>query len=106
MSFSAVNSGWAQWPQVPEVAYLSLSESCCCLETPQAMAGEEEVTLLRVFSYCRLPGELEGRKRMGVEKCPLSLFSAPHEACGKSKAFLPAAAYFLTGSLCQDCCQL
>lgn len=81
-------------------------ESRHCLETPQAMAGEEEeMTLLRVFSYRRFPGGLEGRRSMGVEKHPSSPCFAhpvplPPKPAGRASSSC-LLLLFPTSSLCQ-----
>lgn len=90
------------------VAQPSPVKAATARRPPQAMAGEEEeeVTLLRVFSYRRFPGGLEGRRRMGVEKHPSSHpVPLPPKPAGRASSSC-LLLLFPTSSLCQYRCWL
>lgn len=78
----------------------------------QATAGgkEEEVTVLRVFSYCKFPRGLEERRRVGVEKHPFSPCFAHPVLLLPSKPVRRASSsclllLFHTKSVHRYCCQ-
>lgn len=75
-----------------------------------AGGGEEEVTLLRVFSYCKFPRGLEERRRVGVEKHPFSpcfahpVLLLPSKPVGRASSSC-LLLLFHTRSVHRYCCQ-